>query len=148
MPKDRNTKSAVRKLADLLLEQSTARRESYREYYDFLASSKHPRIKIEVEPEYLTEAKKATVGRFTARRDPPHFAGDTYHGHCDVGRGHELSWAITGKRRHPSKFPAVIPTDARAAVAKVLGVSADLLESYWIRVAGDRMLLIEVNEVA
>ena len=146
--KDKKPKSAVRKLAELLLERALTRRERYSAYYDYLESSIGPSLKIEVEPEYLTEAKKATVGRFTARRDPPHFAGDVYHGHCDVGGGHELSWSISGKRRHPSKFPAVIPNNAKAAIAKVLGVSTDIFETYWIREGHEQILLVETHAMA
>ncbi len=81
-------------------------------------------------PELLTEATRATVGRFTARRDPPHFQGDEYHAHADVPGGYEVAWTASGVRRHESKFPAQIPNDARLAVATVLGVSPDLLESF------------------
>jgi len=40
---------------------------------------------------------------------------------------------MSGARRHENKFPAQIPNDARLAVAKVLGVSPDLLESFRCR---------------
>jgi hypothetical protein len=46
--------------------------------------------------------------------------------------GHQISYTISGKRLHPNKFPAGdrIPKDAKLAIAKVMGVSVDLLESY------------------
>ena len=81
----------------------------------------------------IDEATKATVGRHTARRDKPSFQGDEYHGHCDLSGGYEVSWTISGNRRHPNKFPAddKIPADAKAAVAKVLGVDPNILEVYY-----------------
>ena len=94
-------------------------------------------------PSLLTEATRAQVGRFTARRDQPHFVGDERHGHCDVGGGDEVAWTVSGIRRHPSKFPAQIPQDAKLAVAKVLNVSPDILEAYWIDDCGQRALLLE-----
>ncbi|MGO9592982.1 MAG: hypothetical protein ACLPZ0_04585 [Steroidobacteraceae bacterium] len=78
----------------------------------------------------LNEATRATVGRYTARRDPPHFQGDEYHAHVDLPRGYQIGWGKSGQRRHEGKFPATIPKDARLAVAKVLGVDANLLEGY------------------
>lgn len=80
----------------------------------------------------LNESTRTTVGQFTARRDPPHFIGDEYHGHCKLPGGKEVSWTITGSRRHPNKFPAdnKIPADAKAAVAKVLNVAPSILETF------------------
>lgn len=78
----------------------------------------------------LKEATRATVGQYTARRDSAHFNGDEYHGHCDTGGGYEVSWGMSGKRRHPNKFPAAIPNDARLAVAKVLKVDPSILEGF------------------
>lgn len=80
----------------------------------------------------LDEATKAKVGRYIARRDQPHFHGDEYHGHSKLSGGEEVAWAITGSRKHPNKFPAddKIPADAKAAVAKVLGVDVSTLEAY------------------
>jgi hypothetical protein len=78
----------------------------------------------------LDEATRAKVGRFQARRDQPHFHGDEYHAHAKIGGGYEVSWNVSGSRRHPNKFPAQIPKDARAAVAAVLGVDPSLLESF------------------
>jgi hypothetical protein len=53
--------------------------------------------------EELSEATRATIGRFTARRDQPHFQGDEKHAHVDDG-GNEYSWTLSGKRKHPGKF--------------------------------------------
>lgn len=81
----------------------------------------------------LLESKLEKIGKHTVRRDAPHFQGDEYHGHCKLPDGNELSWTISGKRRHPNKFPAdnKIPSDAKLAVAKVLGVEPNKLEAYF-----------------
>jgi len=86
----------------------------------------------ELGKQVLEEAKKATVGKQAAFKHQPHFQGGEYHGHCDLSGGHQVSWTISGKRLHPNKFPADdrIPNDAKLAVAKVLGVSKDLLEGF------------------
>lgn len=94
----------------------------------------------------LDEATRATVGRYTARRDPPHFPNDEYHAHVAIPGGYEVAWAISGARRHETKFPTNVPNDARAAAAKVLGVSPALLEGFIIQDdrCGERVLLIRV----
>ena len=63
----------------------------------------------------LDERKQATVGRRKAYKDQPHFYGDEYHGPCELPGGKEVSWTMTGKRKHPNKFPAddKIPKDAK-----------------------------------
>ena len=80
----------------------------------------------------LTEATQRTVGNYIAHRHQPHFQGDEIYAHCDLPGGRQVSWTATGQRLHPNKFPAdhKIPSDAKGAVASVLGVSADLLEFY------------------
>lgn len=80
----------------------------------------------------LEEAKKEKVGKYTAYRHSPHFRGGEYHGHCDLEDGYQISYTITHQRLHPNKFPAdhKIPKKAKMAIAKVLGVSVDLLEGY------------------
>lgn len=139
--------SAYRKLMDFILvgEQHKREREDFRDFFDYIETADSPGIRIELPHTLFTEATRAQIGRYTARRDPPHFAGDEYHGHCDVGGGHEVAWTISGVRRHPSKFPAQIPRDARSAVAKVLGVSTEILESFWIDEPVGRVLLIEAR---
>ena len=117
----------------------------YEDYFAYLESDSRPRVVVELRPEVLNEAKTATVGRFTARRDQPHFVGDQYHGHCDVGGGKEVSWNLSGVRRHQNKFPAAVPNDAKAAVAQVLGLSQDILEAFWIEEDGKRVLLLEAR---
>ncbi len=96
----------------------------------------------------LNEGTQATVGKFTARRDQPHFQGDEYHAHVDIPGGYEVAWGKSGARRHSNKFPARVPKDAKAAVAKVLGVSAKLLETYKVHdeKIGEQVLLFEVTE--
>lgn len=137
--------TAARKLMDFIMagERHKRERAEFPDFYAYIESSGCPGVRIELPPSLLTEATRAQVGRFTARRDSPHFSGDEYHGHCDVGGGHEVAWTVSGVRRHPSKFPAQIPRDARAAVAKVLGVSSEILEAYWIEQDGQRVLLLE-----
>jgi hypothetical protein len=80
----------------------------------------------------LEESKKITVGRRTAFKHQPHSQGDEYHGHCDLPGGYQVSWTISGRRHHPNKFPVddKISKDAKMAVAKVLGVSVDILEGF------------------
>jgi ribosomal protein L29 len=80
----------------------------------------------------IDEATTKTIGRYTARRDPPHFQGDEMHGHCKLPGGKEIAWTVTGKRRHPNKFPAdsKIPQDAKAAIAALLGVDSNIFEAY------------------
>jgi hypothetical protein len=95
----------------------------------YLKSKKVLIVLDDPETQILNEATRATVGRYTARRDKPHYQGDEYHAHVDLG-GYEVGWGKSGQRRHEGKFPAQIPNDARAAVAKVLGVDANLLEGY------------------
>jgi hypothetical protein len=97
--------------------------------------------------EALDEATRATVRRFTARRDPPHFQGDEYHAHSEIPGGYEVSWGVSGKRRHPNKFPVDVPADARAAVAKVLNVDPNLLEGYVIadEKLGEKVFLLELT---
>lgn len=98
----------------------------------------------------IEESKKETVGRHTAYKHQPHIQGGEYHGHSDLPGGHQLSWTLTGKRLHPNKFPAddKIPNDAKIAVAKVLGISANLLEAYmaYDEVEGEEVLLIEAKK--
>jgi len=118
----------------------------FREFYAYIELAGSPGIRVELTPSLLTEATQAQVGRFTARRDPPHFVGDERHGHCDIGGGCEVAWTISGVRRHPSKFPTQIPYDAKAAVAKVLKVSPDILEAFWIEEDGKRVLLLENHD--
>ena len=138
-------KSAYRKIMEFSIanvDYEKQRRE-FQTYYTYIEATDSPGIRVEL---LLTEATRAQVGRFTARKDAPHFAGDEYHGHCEVGRGCEVAWSVTGIRRHPCKFPAKVPNDAKAAVAKVLDVSPDILEAFWIKDDGKRGLLFERRE--
>jgi hypothetical protein len=120
-------------------------------FKDFIALKK---IRVEVPENFeaplaerLDEATRAKVGNFTARRDPPHFQGDEYHGHAEVPGGYEVAWGRSGTRRHPNKFPAEVPHDAKAAVAKVLGVDVSILECYKVRddTIQEDVYLIEVK---
>jgi hypothetical protein len=102
------------------------------------------------EKQILNEATRATVGQYTARRDPPHYQGDEYHAHVDLPRGYQVGWGRSGQRRHESKFPAMIPNDARLAAAKVLGVDAGLLECYeWFdNVLREGVIIINVKSLS
>ncbi len=104
----------------------------------------------DLQTEILNEATRATVGRYTARRDPPHFQGDEYHAHADIPGGYKVAWSISGVRRHPKKFPATFPNDAKLAVAKVLGVDPELLEAYrWFDDSvGEEVYLVEISKNA
>ena len=139
--------TAMPKLVDFVManERYKRQRAEYPDFYSYIEAVNSPGIHVELPLSLLSEATRAQVGRFTARRDQPHFAGDEYHGQCDVGGGCEVGWNVSGLRRHPSKFPARVPHDARAAVAKVLGVSPDILEAYWIDDNNKKVLLLEAR---
>lgn len=120
-------------------------------FKEFIALPKKIRVEapenfLPTKPERLDEATRSTVGNFTARRDQPHFQGDEYHAHVDIPGGFEVAWGISGSRRHPNKFPISVPNDAKAAVAKVLGVRVDMLETYKVHDEniGEYVLLFEV----
>jgi hypothetical protein len=50
-----------------------------------------PKKLLILTPQILTEATRETVGRYPARRDPPHFQGDEYHAHAELPGGYEAS---------------------------------------------------------
>jgi hypothetical protein len=104
----------------------------------------HQRVKVEIGPGLLEESYKTFFGH-AVRKDQPHFQGDEYHAHAELDGGYEVAWTVSGKRRHPGKFPAHVPDSARAAVAKRLGVSKDMLECFWINEGGQKTLLFEVR---
>ena len=78
--------------------------------------------------ERLDEATHKKVGKYTARRDSPHFQGDGYHAHVKDG-GNEYSWQDDGSRRHQGKFGAKVPKDAKTAAASALGIDPNILEN-------------------
>lgn len=121
-------------------------------FKDFFEMPKKIRVEVppnfaDSRPEQLDEATRAKVGNYTARRDPPHFQGDEYHAHAEIPGGFEVAWGRSGARRHPNKFPADIPNNAKAAVAKALGVDISLLECYKVRdeVINEDVFLIAVQ---
>jgi hypothetical protein len=126
--------SASEKILDWMREGDRIKKEraEFQEFWDYLEQPASPGIVIEGTPSVLTEATQATVGQFTAFRHQPHFQGDEYHGHCDVGGGHHVAWRVTGPKHHPNKFPAHVPRDAKAAVARVLNVDVSKLEEHFI----------------
>ncbi len=107
-----------------------------------------PEHLLPTNPERVDESTRSTVGNFTARRDQPHFQGDEYHAHVEIPGGYEVAWCKSYSRRHPNKFPANVPKDAKAAVAKVLGINVDMLEAYKVydEKLGENVLLFEVHE--
>jgi hypothetical protein len=70
----------------------------------------------------LDEATRVRVGRYVARRDPPHFQGDQYHGHSDVGGGYEVSWNIPVAGDIPISSPLAYPRthEQRSLVSSAL----------------------------
>ena len=92
----------------------------------------------------LCGATRVTVGRYMAR-DPPHFQGDQYHGHCKLAGGGEASWNVDGPRRHLNRFPAndKIPMDAKLAIAKVLGV--DKPEVFGFLDNGETIFILKIR---
>ncbi len=102
-------------------------------------------VVVEVQADLLQESWKRVNGH-TLRKDPPHFNGDEYHVHAELPGGYEASWGVSGKRRHPNKFPAHVPKAIVDAAATILKVSSDLLESFWIQEDGKKTLLFEIKE--
>ena len=102
-------------------------------------------VVVEVQAELLQETWKRVNGHIL-RKDPPHFNGDEYHVHAELPGDYEASWGVSGKRRHPNKFPAHVPKAIVDAAATILKVSSDLLESSWIQEDGKKTLLFEVKE--
>lgn len=102
-------------------------------------------VLVEVQGDLLEESWKRVNGH-TLRKDPPHFNGDEYHVHAELPGGYEASWGVSGKRRHPGKFPAHVPRAIRDAAATILKVSPDLLEAFWIQQDGNKTLLLEIKE--
>lgn len=118
-------------------------------------SRKPKKIRIEAPGHLLPQSKQllneqthSTVGKYTARRDQPHFQGDSYHAHVEIPGGYEVSWNASGSRRHPNKFPTNVPHDVKAAAAKVLGVKVDLLETFTIMddAIGENVWLFEYKQ--
>jgi len=70
------------------------------------------------------------VGKHKVHKDSPHFSGGEYHGHVDMPGGKQVSYTMSGNRLHPNKFPSQVPQGVKNAIANVLGISSDLLESY------------------
>jgi hypothetical protein len=102
---------------------------------------------VETEPGLLEEGWKRVNGH-TLRKDSPHFKGDEYHVHAELPGGYEATWGVSGKRRHPNKFPAHVPAAIIDAAAKILKVSPDLLETFWVQETDHRKLLIEIKKWA
>jgi hypothetical protein len=143
-------RSAYRRIMDFIMsnENCKKQRADFPDFYKYIEANNSPGIHIELTASQLNESTRSQIGCYTARRDPPHFSGDEYHGHCTIKGGFEVAWTISGARRHANKFPAFIPNDAKLAVAKVLNVSPDILESFWINDNGESVLLLECKEAS
>lgn len=97
----------------------------------------------------LDEARHTkNFGKIEVHKDSPHFKGGEYHGHVDLPGGKQVSYTISGKRLHPNKFPKQIPSNIKNAIAQVLGVDSDLLESYEIfdEIEGANVILLELKQ--
>src|SRR5260370_3534427 len=92
-------KRSFQKMLDHFIEQKRQEkvRLGFKDYYEYIQTVRNDGFKIEVDERLLEEETRAKVGRFTAHRNQPHFAGDEYHGHCDVGRGSKLAWTVSWK---------------------------------------------------
>ena len=66
------------KLVDHILKQKQREKKQieFKDYYEYVEAVNSDGFKIEVDETLLEEATRATVGRFTAHRNQPHFAGD------------------------------------------------------------------------
>jgi len=102
-----------------------------------------PTIRVELPARLFAGQAHFLNARFTIQRTPTG-AHDEYHRKCNI----EGKWVVVLKvsrvHRHPSKFPAPVPPDTKAAVAKMLnGSSPDFFEAYWIEDHEKRVLLLE-----
>jgi len=88
------------------------------------------------------------VGKIPVHKDSPHFSGGEYHGHVNMPSGKQVTYTITGKRLHPNKFPKHVPQNVKNAIAQVLKVDSDLLESYeaYDEIEETTVLLIEFKQ--
>lgn len=88
-------------------------------------------LSLPVRPVLLDEATRATVGRYTARRDKPRIENGEVitHAHVDVPGGYQVSYDNQLKRHHPNKFPSHVPKGAKQAIGQVLDVDWRKLEA-------------------
>lgn len=70
------------------------------------------------------------IGNIPVHKDSPHVKGGEYHGHVDMPGGKQVTYTISGQRLHPNKFPNQVPQNVKKAIAQVLGVDPNILESY------------------
>jgi hypothetical protein len=68
------------------------------------------------EAQQLGGATGATVGKYTARRDPPHFQGDEYHAHAEVPGGYEIGGDLFLFAIQTN--PAEVPKEAKSCRCK------------------------------
>jgi uncharacterized protein YozE (UPF0346 family) len=117
--------------------------QDFGNFYDYINATGLQTLRVELSAPLLAHIAHAPAGRFSIQRDPLHGADDEFHGHCDIGCGCEVALTVACVCRHFFKSPALVPPDAKVAVAKVLGVSPDLFEAYWIEDNEKRVLLLE-----
>ena len=88
------------------------------------------------------------VGRIPVQKDSPHFDGGEYHGHVNLPGGKQISYTVSGKRLHPNKFPKKVPEYVKNAIAQVLKVDPNLLESYEVydETEKSKVILIEFKQ--
>ena len=104
-------------------------------------SAKQIRVIIEADQLYLDQfgmnairqAKNSASSVYPQHLKQLHLQGGEYHGHCDMNDGSRISWTLSGLRLHPDKFPAdnKISADVKIAVAKILGVRVNRMESFF-----------------
>lgn len=78
-------------------------------------------------------------------KDGPHFPADKKHAHAKLPGGCEIAWDIACQRKHPNKFPAVVPKRYKTAVAKALNVDETMLECSLVHNGSEEYILIEVR---
>lgn len=82
-------------------------------------------------PLLLDEATRATVGRYTARRDKPRIENGKVitHAHVDLPGGYQVTYDDQYKRHHPNKFPNHVPKGSKQAIGQVLNIDWRKLEA-------------------
>lgn len=117
--------------------------EDFGDFYGYINAADLQTIQVELPAPLFEEKDRVLNARFILQRTPTG-AHDEYHGKCDIGGKCVVALKVSRVHPHPSKFPAPVPPDAKAAVAKMLnGASPDFFRAYWIEDDGKRVLLLE-----
>jgi hypothetical protein len=117
--------------------------EDFGDFYGYINAAGLQTIQVELPAPLFARQASALNARFTIQRTPTG-AHDEYHRKCNI----EGKWVVVLKvsrvHHHPYKFPAPVPPDTKAAVAKMLnGSSPDLFRAYWIENNEKKVLLLE-----